>query len=581
MKTGASVNVMPAPIQYLGMDAKDMKYRYNWNAPIIWSRHEPNTFYHGSQKLLKTSDMGRSWKEVSPDLTRNEKAKQGKGGGPFTNEAVGAENYGTLAYVIESPHEKGTIWTGSDDGYVQVTRDGGATWTNVTPSGLQECLINAIEVSPHDKATAYIATTRYKFNDHKPGLYKTTDYGKTWTAINTGIAPNAFTRVVREDEVRKDLLFAGTELGTYLSWNGGTNWVPFQLNLPVTPITDLKVHKGNLIAATSGRSFWILDDLSLIRQYRTDSDSISLFQPDHVLQVTGGSPLNGNGSDGTNPYIGVNPATGLVLYYHLPEMKPDEHITLEIKDAAGKTVRTLTSKKDSTFMGYPGGPGPEPVLPKGKGLNRFVWNLRYPTLPGIPTAYMEASFAGHRAVTGKYSATLTAGGKTIAKDFNIVANPLNPQKPADEKQYHETLTAMEADLTAMHTMVNSLHQKRLQLDVLLAKIPADTKYDALKKEGKALSDSLKAWDESMVQRKSKAYDDVENFPNKFTANFLFMMNHGESSIPSINEGTKARHAELLVQWKPLEAEGKRLVEKAIPTFNALAKEKGVGVLFLK
>ena len=581
MKTGASVNIMPAPIQYLGMDAKDMKYRYNWNAPIIWSKHEPNTFYHGSQKLLKTSDMGRTWKEVSPDLTRNEKEKQGKGGGPYTNEAVGAENYGTLAYVMESPHEKGVIWTGSDDGFVHLTRDGGATWQNVTPQGLQECLINAIEVSPHDKATAYIATTRYKFNDHKPGLYRTTDYGKTWTAINNGIAPNAFTRVVREDEVRKDLLFAGTELGTYISWNGGQNWVPFQLNLPITPITDLKVHKGNLIAATSGRSFWVLDDLSLLRQYKADGDSINLFQPDNVLQVTGGSQMNGNGSDGTNPYVGVNPATGLVLYYHLPELKENEHITLEIKDAAGKTVRILTSKRDSTFMGYPGGPGPEPVLPKSKGLNRFVWNLRYQTLPGIPTAYIEASFAGHRAVTGKYSATLTAGGKTIAKDFSIVANPLNPQNTADERAYHETLTAMEANLTSMHTMVNSLHQKRLQLDLLLAKIPAEAKYDALKKEGKVLSDSLKAWDELMVQRKSKAYDDVENFPNKFTADYLYMMNQTDNDIAIITQPVLDLMKELNAKWDGLRQKGTKMMDSDIPALNKKLFDAGIGAIWMK
>ena len=170
---------MAAPIQYLGMDAKDIKYRFNWNSPIIWSKHEPNTYYHGSQYLLKTSDMGRTWKEVSPDLTRNEKEKQGKGGGPYTNEAVGAENYGTLRTSWNRLIEKGVIWTGSDDGFVYLTRDGGANWKNVTPRGLAECLINAIEVSPHDKATAYIATTRYKFNDHAPGLYKTTDYGNT------------------------------------------------------------------------------------------------------------------------------------------------------------------------------------------------------------------------------------------------------------------------------------------------------------------------------------------------------------------------------------------------------------------
>ncbi len=581
MKTGASVNIMPAPIQYLGMDAKDMRYRYNWNAPIIWSRHEPNTFYHGSQKLLKTSDTGRTWKEVSPDLTRNEKEKQGKGGVPYTNEAVGAENYGTLAYVMESPHEKGVIWTGSDDGYVQLTRDGGVTWQNVTPPGLQECLVNAIEVSPHDKATAYIATTRYKFNDHKPGLYKTTDYGKTWTAINTGIAPNAFTRVVREDDKRKDLLYAGTELGVYLSWNGGQSWIPFQLNLPLTPITDLKVHKDNLIAATSGRSFWILDDLSLIRQYQPNWDSIAFFQPDNVVQVTGGSALNSNGSDGTNPVIGVNPATGLVLYYTMPELKAEETVKLEIKDASGKTVRVFTSQKDSTFESYPGGPGPEPVLPKAKGLNRFVWDLRYPTLPGVPSVYIEGSFRGRRAITGAYTATLYAGGKTISRNFNIVANPLNPQRQADEKTYHETLTAMETELTTMHQMVNSLYQKRLQLDQLLAKIPADAAFEALKKEGKALSDSLKAWDDLMVQRKAKAYDDVENFPNRFTADYMFMMNQTENDIAIINQPVKDLMQELNAKWAALKQKGSKMMNTDIPALNRKLFDAGIGAIWMK
>ncbi len=251
-KAHAGTNVMPAPIQYQAMDARDMKYRYDWNAPVIWSKWEPNTFYHGAQVLLKTSDLGKTWKAISPDLTRNERDKQGKAGVPYTNEGVGAETYGVLTYVAESPHERGVIWTGSVDGLVYLTRDGGATWKNVTPKGLAECLINAIELSPFDKATAYIATTRYKFNDQSPGLYKTTDYGQSWTRIDAGIAPNAFTRVVREDDMRRDLLFAGTELGLYISWNGGKNWVPFQLNLPITPITDLKIHRGNLIAVHVG-----------------------------------------------------------------------------------------------------------------------------------------------------------------------------------------------------------------------------------------------------------------------------------------------------------------------------------------
>src|SRR5688500_1524651 len=252
---------------------------------------------------------------------------------------------------MESPHEKGVIYTGSDDGLVYLTRDGGATWKNVTPKGLAECLINAIEVSPHDKSTVYIATTRYKFNDHTPGLYKSTDYGNSWTRIDNGIARNAFTRVVREDDVRRDLLFAGTELGVFISWNGGREWSPFQLNLPVTPITDLRVHKGNLIAATSGRSFWILDDLALIRQYRKDKTDVSLSQPDPTHLVNSGSDLNNSEDEltGTHTFRGVNPASGIALYYLLPELKKDDVITLDITDAEGKPVRSFSSKAVEGF----------------------------------------------------------------------------------------------------------------------------------------------------------------------------------------------------------------------------------------
>ena len=278
-QTKSDTKIMAAPIQYLGRAAREMKYLYNWNAPIIRSQHEPNTFFHCAQLVLKTTDMGSTWEEISPDLTRNMDEKQGHGGGPYTIEAVGAENYGTIAYMIESPHEKGVYWTGSDDGFVHITRNGGQSWENVTPKGLQECLINAIEVSPHDAATAYIATTRYKFNDHTPGLYKTTNYGQTWTNISSGIPYGSFTRVIREDTSRKGMLYAGTEKGIYISWNDGASWETLQLNLPKTPITDLKVHKGDLVVATSGRSFWILDDLAALSQYKTGKAGVKIMQP--------------------------------------------------------------------------------------------------------------------------------------------------------------------------------------------------------------------------------------------------------------------------------------------------------------
>ncbi|MBP6823473.1 MAG: glycosyl hydrolase [Acidobacteria bacterium] len=577
----ASTNIMAAPIQYLGMDAKDIKYRFNWNAPIIWSKHEPNTYYHGSQYLLKTSDMGKTWKEASPDLTRNEKEKQGKGGVPYTNEAVGAENYGTLSYVIESPHEKGVILTGSDDGFVYLTRDGGANWKNITPKGLAECLINAIEVSPHDKATIYIATTRYKFNDHTPGLYKSTDYGSTWTKIDSGIPANAFTRVVREDDVRKDLLFAGTELGLFLSWDGGKSWSPFQLNLPVTPITDLRVHKNNLIASTSGRSFWVLDDLNVIRQYKKDAEAFAIYRPDSAYLVNGGSELDESDEEftGANKLRGVNPATGVVVYYQLPELKKDDHITLEVKDAAGKLVRSYSSKEDEKYLKYDGGPKAEPLLPKAKGLNRFVWDMRYATMPGVPNVYIESSYAGHKAPPGKYSITVKVGMQTVSTETEVFANPLYSTTAATYAEYHQTMLGMETELTTMHRMTNSLYEKQRQLESLLGSLPTGDKFSAIKKDGEALVKKMKAWDEDMVQRKAKAYDDVDNFANKFTANYLFLINQTESDIPSVNQPSLDRLKQLNTQWSALKARANEMFEKDIPSLNKRLWEAGLGAIW--
>ncbi len=575
----ASTNVMAAPIQYLGMDAKDIKYRFNWNAPIIWSKHEPNTYYHGAQYLLKTSDLGKTWKEASPDLTRNEKEKQGRAGVPFTNEAVGAENYGTLSYVIESPHEKGVILTGSDDGFVYLTRDGGANWKNITPKGLAECLINAIEVSPHDKATIYIATTRYKFNDHTPGLYKSTDYGNTWNKIDNGIPAHAFTRVVREDEVRKDLLFAGTELGLFLSWNGGKDWSPFQLNLPVTPITDLRIHKGNLIASTSGRSFWVLDDLSVIRLYH--AAPFALYRPDNVYLANGSSELDQSSEEftGENRLRGVNPATGVVLYYQLPELKKEDHITLEIKDAAGHLVRSFSSKADEKAVKYDGAPKADPLLSKAKGLNRFVWDMRYTTMPGVPNVFIESSYAGHKAPPGKYNLSLKMGEQILSIETELLANPLYPTTAATYAEYHQTMLGMETELTAMHRMTNSLYEKQKQLESLLGSLPAGDKFSAVKKDGEALVKKMKAWDEAMVQRKSKAYDDVENFPNKFTANYLFLLNQTESDIPRVNQPSLDRMKQLNLEWAALKARANEMLDKDIPSLNKRMWEAGLGAIW--
>lgn len=581
-KSGGSTNVMAAPIQYLGRDASDMKYRYNWNAPIIWSMHEPGTFYHASQLVLRTRDQGETWEEVSPDLTRNEKEKQGKGGIPYTNEAVGAENYGTLSYLIESPHEKGTLWAGSDDGLVHLTQDGGESWTNVTPMDLKESLINAIEISPIDPATAYIATTRYKFNDYTPAIYKTTDYGSNWTNISSGIPYGAFTRVVREDTSDKNLLFAGTENGIYISRDGGANWNPFQLNLPITPITDLKIAHNDLVVATSGRSFWILDDLNVVREMQTSVNEPTLYTPDPAVIGSWSSPLNGNSPDfdGTDIFEGVNPANGVVIYYHLPEIFTDStEIVLEIKDQTGKLVRKITSKKDGDFQSYDGGPSPEPTLSVEKGLNRFVWNMRNTGMPGIPTAYIEAGYSGHEVSPGEYTITLKTGDTESTKVAEIKMNPLYDITMADYDAYDQFMSAREAELTEMHEMVNKVKNYQDQLGSLMKKTNGNTNFEAINQEGGDLIKALKAWDEKMVQRRSKAYDDVENFPNKFTANYLFMINQTQSAIPKVNNGSIDRYKELWAEWEILKAEGSKLLEESIPNFNESAKNQGIGPLF--
>ncbi|WP_338039195.1 glycosyl hydrolase [Maribacter litopenaei] len=579
MDTKSSTNIMAAPIQYLGREARNMKYLYNWNAPIIGSIHEPGTYYHGAQLVLRTRDMGVTWEEISPDLTRDIDAKQGNGGGPYTNEAVGAENYGTLAYMIESPHEKGVFRTGSDDGLVHITKNGGETWENVTPNVIKESLINAIEVSPHDPATAYVATTRYKFNDYTPALYKTTDYGKTWANISSGIPYGAFTRVVREDVNKKDLLYAGTELGMYVSWNGGKAWEPFQLNLPVTPVLDLKVHRGDLIVATSGRSFWILDNINALSQYEPTKKGLKLLKPSGAYAGSWGSPLSRNSKElnATDAFDGVNPANGMVLYYELPKLTDSTKVSLEIKDANGKVVRKFSSEKDTDYVPHNGGGAPPaPVLPKKEGLNRFVWDMGHSIVPGIPGVYIEANFRGHQAIPGMYTITLKVDGESITTQGEIKGIPTIDMKLGQFEEYDEMMTDMEQKITEMHTMVNSLFKVQKDLKELLSDIADET----LKTKGEALLDKMKAWDGDMVQRKSQAYDDVENFPNKFTAEYLFLLNQTSGSIPRVNKSNKERKQELDQQWIQLRARGEALTKTDIPAYNKALWDAGIGALRL-
>jgi hypothetical protein len=388
---------------------------------------------------------------------------------------------------------------------------------------------------------------------------------------------------VREDAVRKDLLFAGTENGLYISLNGGQQWMPFQLNLPVTPIMDLKIHDGDLIAATSGRSFWILDDLGLVRQFKSGDSSMMLFKPEDAINLYAYSELDRNTDQftGANPYIGVNPASGVVIYYQLPALKDSDNVTLEIRDAKGNLVRTFSSKKDSTYISFDGAPPQDPVLTKKKGLNRFVWNMRYSTISAVPNLYMENSYSGHKASPGVYTLTLITADKTVKTDCKILKNPLYVIDENAYEEYHKMMLEMETTVSSMHKMVNLLYARRLQLESLLADLPADEKYAKLKKDGEAIVKDMKKWDEDMVQRKSKSYDDVENFPNKFTANYMFLINQTESEIPRVNQSSVDLRSELDAEWTKLQARANDLLNNRLPAYNKELWNAGVGAIWKK
>ena len=466
---------------------------------------------------------------------------------------------------------------------LQITKNGGKEWINVTPKKLPETLINSVEVSPHDKGTAYIATTRYKFNDYTPAIYKTTNYGKTWTNISTGIPYGAFTRVVREDTNRKDLLFAGTELGMYISWNGGKKWESFQLNLPITPITDLKISHDDLTIATMGRSFWILDDLGLLRQFQGSKTIFNLLKPEDAIIGNWGSQLNYSSANfsGSDDSAGVNPANGIVFYYFIPNHLKNKELALEIFDKDGNLVRTISSKANPNYQRYPGGPSPEPILSNKAGLNRFVWDMRHQSLPGIPTAYIEGSYRGHKAMPNLYSASLKLENKIAEVSFKILPNPLYDITKEEYLEIHQFKLITEANLRDMHNRVNQLKKIQEQLIKVIKEFPQEEIFMALKTKGKTIIKQLKSWDEDMVQRKSKAYDDVENFPNKFTAEYIFLMNQNDSGIPKLNSASKNRLDELNKEWMILKSKSDELIETIIPDYNKLLWDYGIGALNVK
>ena len=577
--TGEGVGVMIHPVQYQAMQPKNMKYRFNWNAPILYSKHEKGVYYHAGNHLFKTKDMGKSWEVISPDLTTHDTAKMGISGFPYTNEGAGGENYCTITYVMESDKENGVIYTGSDDGLVHVTRDGGKSWMNITPKDLGEAVINAIEVSPHDPATVYVAAHKYKLNDFAPFAFKSNDYGKTWTKIVNGIPYGACVRVVREDDTRKGLLYAGTETGLYISYDDGANWMNFQRNLPVTPITDLKVHRNNLIAATQGRSFWVLDELQPIRSFDPSSiGKLSLLPIPEVHRVSGYSIFDSNGDEKAKypNTTAANPATGAVLYYQLPDSV--KSLTIEIKNQRGEVVRSFSNKPKSSnsnnsFRN-------EPVLSTKKGLNRFAWNLRRQGMPTIDNVYIEGSYAGRKIVPGNYTVTLKADGVEQSTPLVLKADPRINANASDYAAQDELLAKLEKDVTDIHVAVTRMRGLTKQIKDMVKLIEPDNAKSEVVTMANDIVKKIAVWEEKLIQPKSQSYDDVINFVNKLSANIIFVHGEVNSNVPYVTAGQQARYQELHAEWLVYQKEMEELLNKDVAALNARCKALAVANVML-
>ncbi len=562
--------IMPFPAQGLAEPSNEQKYRFNWNAPVTASPQDPKVIYLGGNVVFRTDNRGTTWTAISPDLTRNDKATQGPGGAPITNEGAGGEVYNTIFYIVESPHEAGTIWVGTDDGLVQLTRDGGKTWSNVTPAGIEKTQINAIEVSPHDKATAYVVATGYKWNDVAPHVFRTGDYGKTWKAITAGFRANDFVRVVREDPARRGLLYAGSESGAYVSWDDGARWQSLQLNLPAVPVTDLKVHDNDLVASTQGRAFWILDGLTPLQQINAEVEKadLFLFKPKPAVHV--------DASSRKAPFTGQNPPSGAVIDYVLAQTpKEKEVVTLEIVDASGTLVRRHTNEDAKPGEDGPGAP-PHVKLPAKAGMNRFAWDLRNEPLPRVPGVMPNGSLAGYLVAPGTYQVKLTAGGRTLTQPLSVVPDPRLTLTAADFTPQQQLLATVSSRVAEVAKAVSRMRDVRDQVGKVRDRL-TDAKHKDLADRGKALADRITKWEEQVVQPKRKTFQDVINFRNQLLDQYMFARDTIDGNEPPVTDALKARIGELDTRWGALAAEFKTL-EADIAAFNTALKDAGVGVV---
>lgn len=559
-----SINVWP--LNPAGSGVEVMKYRFNWNFPTFFSHHDPDRLYAFSHRVHASTNEGQSWETISPDLTRAIPETLVSSGGPITQDNSGVEFYATILTANESPHEAGVLWTGSDDGLIHLTRDDGATWQDVTPPRAPRLVMwNSIDVHPTEPGGAYVAGTMYKSGDFTPYLYRTRDYGRSWTRITDGIEAMHFTRVVRADPDRPGLLYAGTEYGMYVSFDDGDSWRPFDLNLPEVPITDLQVRDRNLIVATQGRSFWIIDDLSPLHQLDSAvaEAEFFLYRPKPSYRMR-------RGRGGRDPLLeGENHPAGVMFYFEVPEtLGEDDVVSLEILEADGTLVKRFASDADEG----------EPELSAKPGANRFVWDMRYPDALSFDGLILYSSnIRGPLAVPGDYRARLMVNGDSIEQPFEILKDPRVDSSIAELRAQFDFLIAVRDKLSEAHQAVIDVRTVRKDLDYLESKLDADAQPTVVEAIA-LLRHDMTVIENNLHETRNEAYQDPLNFGIKLNNRLAYLATHESAGDFPPTDQAVAYKAEVSAQIDGEVAALEALFEDSIPEINRMLGVQGVSVL---
>jgi len=554
-KTQRAINVWPD--NPMGYGAEGMKYRFQWNFPIMFSKHDPNKLYTFSNHVHMSTNEGQSWELLSDDLTRNDPTKLVSSGGPITQDNTGVEYYCTIFAAGESPLKEGLMWVGSDDGLIHLTQDGGKSWNNVTPAQMPEWnMINSIEPSAFDEGTCYVAATRYKMGDFKPYLYKTTDYGQTWTEITNGIEDEHFTRVLREDPNRKGLLYAGTETGMYISFDDGANWRSFQLDLPIVPITDLTIKDENLIVATQGRSLYIIDDLSVLHQLEVadNNTDFKLFAPKDSYRTKGGGRSYGN----TALTAGANHPSGVVTHFYIKDMDAKDEVSLTYTKAGDTLAHFSTKAKERNKK-----------LSVQKGANTHNWNTRSDGAERLQGMILwAASLGGAKAVPGDYTVHLNINGTTQSQGFKILPDPRAEASVAQMQEQYDFIIGVNQTVDKAHQSIKKIRSINSKLSAFVKQYGDDENVSALVEKAKALKESFSTVEKALYQTQNRSGQDPLNFPIRLT-NKLAHVNSlvGRDDFPPTAQD-KAVAAELTQKINEQLEDFDALVDQEMKEFNA-------------